>query len=156
SGINNTDCPGDTPVCAGSGSSGTCFAGCTGIGDCRDDYVCANITGTPTAACVPTGASECDPIMDPRPSGRKCMNGQRCVDYSTDNSYGGCADVCDPVAQDCAPAMQGANGCVADFQINDGTGECINVDDTSMEGAPCTFLNDCAAGYMCYAQKCRQ
>src|SRR5262245_14491091 len=40
SGINNTDCSGDTPVCAGSGSSGTCYAACTSVADCRDEYVC--------------------------------------------------------------------------------------------------------------------
>ncbi len=154
-GINTTDCSGDSPVCAGAGGSGTCYAGCTSVNDCRDGYVCANITGTPTAACVPTLASECDPMNDPRPSMKKCMNGQRCVDYSPDNSYGGCADICDPVAQDCAPAQTGANGCITDFQVNDGSGECIGINENNMEGAPCIFLNDCPAGMMCYGQKCR-
>ena len=153
-GINNTDCSGETPVCVGSGS-GTCYAGCTSVNDCREMYVCANITGTPTPGCVPMQASECDPLNDPRPTNKKCMNGQRCVDYSPDNSYGGCADVCDPVAQNCPPAMSGANGCITDFQVNDGSGECINVNENNMEGAPCVFLNDCPAGMMCYGQKCR-
>ena len=155
SGINNTDCSGDTPVCAGSGSTGTCYAACSSINDCRDEYVCANITGTPSAACVPLNASSCDPPMDPRPGMKTCPMGQRCVSFSPDRSYGGCADLCDPVAQNCPPAMSGANGCVVDFAYNDGSGECINVNENAMEGAPCTFLNSCPAGMMCYGQKCR-
>src|SRR6185503_7620406 len=115
----------------------------------------ANITGTPTAACVPLLASECDPLNDPRPSGKRCEMGWRCVDYSPDNSYGGCATICDPVAQNCPPAMTGAEGCIVDFQINDGSGDCINVNENNDEGATCIYLNDCPAGQQCYGQKCR-
>ena len=153
-GVNNTDCSGDVPVCVGAGT-GTCYAGCISVNDCRDDYVCAYISGTPTAVCVPRLATECDPLDDPRPSGKTCSPGQRCVKYSPDNSYGGCAQICDPVTQNCPPAMMGADGCTVDLQVNDGSGDCISANENNQEGSPCIFLNDCAAGTMCYGQKCR-
>ena len=139
----------------GAGTQGTCFAGCASVDDCREGYVCANASGTPTAICVPLEATDCDPTGDPRPSMKSCPMGERCVNYSPDKSYGGCAAVCDPIAQDCPPPMAGTNGCVLNFEVNDGSGNCIGVTQGKLDGEPCIFLNDCPAGMMCYSQKCR-
>ena len=149
-GINVTDCSGDSPVCVGQ-VQGVCYAGCASVADCRGQYVCANITGTPTAACIPGAASECDPPADPAPQNKKCPQGQKCVDYSPDHSYGGCAVVCDPLQLKCAAP----DGCIVDLKGLDGMGACIGVNANNVEGGACVFLNDCPAGMMCYGQKCR-
>lgn len=152
----NTDCPSDNATCAPtSQTQGVCFAACASVTDCRDAYVCALTSGTRAPICVPTAESGCDPKDDPRPQMLKCKMGQTCVNYSPDNSYGGCADICKPPEQGCAPLMQGNVGCVADLNSLDGSGDCIGVNG-GLEGGACFYLNDCAAGLQCYARTCRQ
>jgi hypothetical protein len=163
SGINTTECPGDNTYVCSPGDK-TCYIACTGAADCdtaRNDgkmnYVCANVTSALTGVCVPLGSSSCDPTGDPRPQMKSCMAGQKCQSYSQDNSYGTCADICDPVAQNCPAGAGAPQGCVADVQMGtDGSGTCIGAPAGMgpAEGDPCTFLNSCSAGYQCLSGKC--
>jgi hypothetical protein len=151
----NPDCPGDTAICAGAGTTGQCVVGCTQVSDCRDGYVCAYaFAGVTTAGCLPLADSECDPPMDPRPSMKPCPPNNVCVSYSPDNSYGGCALKCDPVLQGCPQPMLGNAGCVVDLKSTDGSGECFDTNGVA-EGGACKYLNDCQAGMMCNGGVCR-
>lgn len=157
-GLDNKDCPSALAVCAPtSQTTGVCLAACASWLDCRAGYVCANLTNTRTAACYPIALSECDPPSDPVAQKLGCADQERCVSNSPDNSYGQCARVCDPIAQDCPAPQQGTDICVVDLARVDGSGLCIPA--TGMpanEGQPCAYLNDCDAGLQCYGAKCRQ
>lgn len=152
----SSDCPGEAATCMlTSMTGGLCVQSCQSADDCRrgGDYVCATVTGTVSAACIPQKASACDPAGDPLPQGRSCVEGERCVAFSPDNSYGQCATVCDPLAQGCT---EEGDVCLVDRDDPKAAGTCIgSTAPTAMDGEPCSFLNSCAAGFQCHAGKCR-
>ncbi len=148
----NPKCPGDNSTCD---DTGVCHAACTGVGDCRDKYVCAYLSSEGEAFCYPLAGSGCDPTADPRPSNKKCGNAQKCAAFSPDDSYGQCADVCEPLKQNCAQPETGSLSCLPDLKDSTATGTCID-DSEAKEGDACSFLNDCAPGLMCNVGKCRK
>ncbi len=148
----NPKCPGDNATCD---NNSTCKVLCASVDDCRENYVCANV-GAGGSICYPIAASGCDPDGDPRPANKKCMNAQKCTSFSPDSSYGECADVCNPLYQNCTQPDQGQNTCMHDSKDKTAMGTCIAVSDTKQEGETCKYLNDCVPGLFCNGGKCRK
>lgn len=152
----SSDCPGDATTCLlTSQTGGLCVQACVASIDCRDGYVCAQITGTLAAGCVPLKSSACDPPGDASPQGLHCGAGQHCMAFSPDNSWGQCATDCHPLLQDC-PSQE--DDCAVDRKDPNGGGTCIGFFNrhAGPEGAACAYANDCYPSLVCEQNRCRR
>lgn len=122
----------------GSGSEGDpCTYG--GIVEATDDcdagthcWDVMDVDGMSIGVCTPfCGGTPDDPICEP---GTSCL-------IANDGSINLCIATCDPLLQECDDGL-------ACFWANNGF-NCIFTAGDIMDGLPCGYINDCAAGLIC-------